>query len=80
MNRVRTVCVVDEAHNSFTTFGHPERRTRRDSIVSHQASLAKVGIDLLFERPNVDLVVVNWWAVCERDRSETWSEKRQCSQ
>lgn len=60
MDRVGTVCMVDEAHNSFTALGHPHGWARGDSIVSDQTSFAKVGIDLLLKRLDVDLIVVDW--------------------
>lgn len=73
MYRVRTVCMVDEAHDSLAAFGHSESRTRGDSIVSHQASFVQVGVHLLVQRMDVNLVVVDRWASRERERSERWS-------
>lgn len=61
MNRISTISMVDEAHDSFTTLGHHQGRTGGDSIVSNQAGLAKVGIHLLLKWLDVDLIVVNWW-------------------
>lgn len=61
MNRISTISMIDEAHDSFTTLGHHQGRTGGNSIVSNQASLAEVGINLLLKWFDVDLVVVNWW-------------------
>lgn len=59
MNRVGTISVIDEAYHSFSALLHLEGRTWSLAIISDKASLAKIRIDLLFERFDVDLIVVN---------------------
>lgn len=67
MDRIGTVCMVDEAYDSLTTFSHFKCRTRGNSIVSNQAGLSKIRVDLLLEWMDVNLVVIDRWAVGERE-------------
>lgn len=63
VNRVGPIGVVNEAHDCFTTLPCLDGWARCNAVVAYKASLAQVGVDLLFKGLNVDFVVVNGWTV-----------------
>lgn len=67
MDRVGAISVVDEAHDRLGALAHHECRTWCDSIVANEPGLAQVRVDLLLERLDVDLIILDRWAVGEID-------------
>lgn len=58
MDRVCTISMVDEAHNSFTPLLHLESRSRNGSIVTNVSCfLARIALNI--NRFDIDLVVIN---------------------
>lgn len=58
MDRVCTIGMVDEAHNSFTPLLHLESWSRNSSIVTDVSSfLARIDLDIY--RLDIDLIVIN---------------------
>lgn len=65
MDGICAISVVDEAHNCLSTLAHHESRSRCDAIVANESGLSEVRVDLLLERLDIDLVIINRWAVGE---------------
>jgi hypothetical protein len=57
--------MINKSHNRFTSLLHLESRTRGLAIIPNKTSLSEVGINLAFERLDVDLEIVDWRSVGE---------------
>lgn len=68
MDRVGTICVVDEPNYRLSTLRHLERGTWRNSIITNEPSLAQIGVDLLLKGLDVDFIVIDWGTVGEGER------------
>ena len=51
--------MVDESDNCFPTLGHHECWSRVLTIISDKPRFAQIGIDLNFERFDVDFIVIH---------------------
>lgn len=59
--------IVDETYNRLPTLLNDEGRTRGDTVVTNENGVASVGVDVLGELIDVDLVIV-YWATGDRVR------------
>ena len=59
VNRIRPISVVDESYNSFASLRHFEGRAWGDTVVSDESGFPKIRVDLLEERLDFDLIVVD---------------------
>jgi hypothetical protein len=58
MNGTREGGIVDEAHNCFSILLDDECGARGDTVITNENSVAPVGVDVLGELVDVDLVIV----------------------
>lgn len=62
MDRTLANAFVDEPHDCFPSFLHHEGRAGRDAIIANECCSLFTGVNLLRERLDLDLVVIDGYS------------------